>query len=196
MTAAVPHAAARQPPEANTPSPNRGATPRTGDRDAVARHLLTHEQILLRYARAALVDSDSAADAVQETMVSAWQRWDRFRGESAVRTWLYSICAHKIADIRRAESAASRMHPGLDMFTWRSSAPEPHHAAVSSHFFGALATALAGLPTTQRTVWVLREIDDASFVDIGHTLGLAASTVRGHHRRATNTLALRLADWK
>lgn len=34
----------------------------------------------------------------------------------------------------------------------------------------------------QRTVWVLREIDDASFVDIGHTLGSAASTVRGHHR--------------
>ncbi len=40
-------------------------------------------------------------DIVQETLVAALSAISRFRGDSKLRTWLFSIAAHKIADLQR-----------------------------------------------------------------------------------------------
>lgn len=73
--------------------------------------LAAQRPILFRYALLQLRDNDSADDAVQETLLAAWQSAAGFAGKAGLRTWLIGILKHKIADhwrrsAREAENPA------------------------------------------------------------------------------------------
>jgi len=56
---------------------------------------------LFNYAVVRVNDSGKAEDLVQETFLAALKARDRFRGDSAERTWLTSILKRKIIDTYR-----------------------------------------------------------------------------------------------
>ena len=167
-----------------------------GDRAAFEVVVHRYGPMLYRYARRMLANEHDVADVVQETFVAAWRQLDTFRGHSSLKTWLFSICARKIVDSYRVKRAvpiddlALQTHPseGLD--------GDPFASASSAEFLAALERALEELPPRQRAAWVLREIEDMTFPQIGDILGLTPDTARGHHFRATRTLRERLRRWK
>jgi RNA polymerase sigma-70 factor (ECF subfamily) len=60
--------------------------------------LAEHRPVLFRYALLQLRDYELADDAVQETLLAAWQASANFAGKARLRTWLIGILKHKIAD--------------------------------------------------------------------------------------------------
>jgi RNA polymerase sigma-70 factor (ECF subfamily) len=66
--------------------------------------LAEHRPVLFRYALLQLKDSALADDAVQETLLAAWQAAAEFAGKAGLRTWLIGILKHKIADHWRRNS--------------------------------------------------------------------------------------------
>lgn len=123
---------------------------------------------------------------VQETFIAAWRQIDNYRGESALKTWLFRICDRKIIDSRRvryAEPIDDRLIDPIDP----SADSNPAVVLSNTEFLAALERALAELPVRQRAVWVLREIDGLTFPQIGVTLKLSPGAARGHHHRAQST---------
>ncbi|PPD33182.1 MAG: RNA polymerase subunit sigma [Methylomonas sp.] len=66
--------------------------------------LAEHRPMLFRFALLQLKDNELADDAVQETLLAAWQASASFQGTAGLRTWLIGILKHKIADHWRRSS--------------------------------------------------------------------------------------------
>src|SRR5437879_2716535 len=54
----------------------------------------TYEKKIFNVIYRILGDYEEASDLTQETFISAYRAWDRFRGESKVYTWLYQIAVN------------------------------------------------------------------------------------------------------
>jgi RNA polymerase sigma-70 factor (ECF subfamily) len=68
------------------------------------RELEQHRSQLMRYALWLLGSRAAAEDAVQDTLLAALQAPAHFAGRSSVRTWLFGILKHKVADTFRRQS--------------------------------------------------------------------------------------------
>lgn len=167
-----------------------------GEREAFEVLVHRHGPALHRYARQ-LLDSDAdVADAVQETFIAAWRRLCTFKGTSSLRTWLFSICSNKVVDTYRAKRAQPIDDQLLEAMPGGGALEDPFAAVSNAEFLSALDRALAELPVRQRATWVMREVEDMSFVDIGEVLRLSPDAARGHYHRAASTLRLRLGRWR
>ncbi|WP_232375289.1 RNA polymerase sigma factor [Mycolicibacterium baixiangningiae] len=169
---------------------------RLGDRDAFEVVVHRYGPGLYRYARRMLAGENDAADVVQETFTAAWRRSGSFRGAASLRTWLFSICAHKVVDSYRVKQAQPIDGTLLEALPATDRNCDPFTAASGAGFVAALEEALAELPPRQRASWVLHEIESMTFPEIGAALGLSAGASRGQYSRATKTLQDRLERWR
>jgi RNA polymerase sigma-70 factor (ECF subfamily) len=167
-----------------------------GDRQSFETLVLRYGPALHRYTRRMLRDEGDAAEVVQDTFIAAWRQLGTFRGEASVQTWLFAICSRKIVDSRRMRRAQPIDDRLLEPLAETSASADPFAQASNSEFLAALEIALAELPARQRASWVLREIEQMTFADIGAALALSPDAVRGHHRRARTTLSQRLRRWQ
>ena len=76
--------------------------------ELLANWLDAHGDALYRFAMQKLHDEHVAADVLQETFLAAFQGAASFRGDSQVRTWLFSILRLKIIDWQRRTHRQSR----------------------------------------------------------------------------------------
>lgn len=164
-----------------------------GDQGAFAELVRRHAPAMTRYARRMLGNEPDAQDAVQEALLSAWRGMGDFRGEAAVRTWLFRLVAAKAVSSRRRRrpdpvdtSAVERADP----------AAGPAQQVRAGRLLADLQRALDGLPPGQRSVWLLREIERLGYAEIGEVLGMPTSTVRGQLARARAGVAARMAPWR
>ena len=173
-----------------------------GDRGAV-RHVLTmNNQRLFRTAWSILKDRAEAEEAVQAAYVSAFARIGDFEGRSSLSTWLTRIVANEAIGRlrfikRRREKLEDEGIAVLDTYRERlmrgSDAPSPDAAVAREQLRGLLEVAIAALPDTFRTVFVLREIEGLSVEETAEALGIAPATIKTRLLRARRKLQQALA---
>lgn len=82
---------------------------------------------MLSFAKLQLNQSDLAQDAVQESFISAMQYHQRFKGNSAFKSWVFAILKNKIVDMIRHQQKYVAMSELLE--------PEQDDFEVSDLFF-------------------------------------------------------------
>jgi RNA polymerase sigma-70 factor (ECF subfamily) len=159
---------------------------RTGDPAALEQLLTPYERPLYALCRGILRNADDAEDAVQETFLRALRSLPAFRGDAAVRSWLYRIAVNVCLDRKRSA------HPTepWDEERWQS-APggSPEGIALSRL---RLLEALGTLVPHQRVVLLLKELEGWSAAEI-------AAAMRWKEKRVYNELyraRLTLAEWR
>lgn len=155
-----------------------------------------HGDFLFRFAFLRLRDETAAEDAVQETLLSAFQSLNSYGGKSAERTWLTGILKHKIIDHYRKNrkqiqftdedpdlSGVERLFERPDEWnghwgeSFRPVDPEqsPEQVVDRGEFWDVINGCISALPNRVASVFTLREIDGVSSEEICSMLGLSAS---------------------
>ena len=165
--------------------------------------LLPYQADLTRFATRMLGSSFEAEDAVQETMVRAWNGLDRFKARSHIRSWLYRICTNVCLDIlasrrRRAhlsddpaawfDGSGLEAPPGSDGGVGRSDGDPAEVAVARESVQLALATVIRHLPPKQRSVLLLREMLHWRAAEVAELLDTSVASVNSALQRARATL--------
>ncbi|MFI6325713.1 RNA polymerase subunit sigma-70 [Nonomuraea sp. NPDC050556] len=145
-----------------------------------------------------------AEDAMQDTLLHAWQGLDDFEGRSSIRTWLYRIATNRCLNTLRAASRrpalewdAPGLHPPdptrLGEIVWLEPYPDvlleyERKESISLAF----VTALQLLPPRQVAVLVLRDVLGFSANEVAETLDTTVESVNSALKRARANLRRRL----
>jgi len=167
-----------------------------GEPTACAELVSGHERMVYQLALHLLGDRDEALDLSQEVFFSVFRTIRNFRGQSALKTWIYRIVINQARNRQRwwrrrhkADQVSLDQHVAA-----HGDLPQPgdHTAPDRAYARKQLAerlwSALDHLPFDQRTVVVLREIDGLSYEEIADSLGVAIGTVKSRLTRARQTL--------
>lgn len=162
-----------------------------GDERAATALVERHANALGRYV-ASLGERDGAEEVVQDTFVRAFSSLDTFRGESSLRTWLFTIARRLVVDRRRA----SRRRRDVEDLNEADAASE--YTALD----GMIATearnrvwgAVGKLSPTQREVFLLRVNEGLSYKEIAEVAGTTEGAARVHYHNALRTVKENLHD--
>ena len=167
------------------------------------RHVITaNNQRLFRAAWSILANRAEAEEAVQAAYLAAFTNIDSFEGRSALSTWLTRIVVNEALGHRRAEERRRRQleQEGvavLDEYRetlMRGSAAEnPDAALAREQIRKLLEQAVADLPDTFRSVFVLRDVEGLSGEETAEALGVPVATVKTRLFRARHRLQQMLA---
>ncbi|BFU47997.1 RNA polymerase sigma factor SigM [Krasilnikovia sp. MM14-A1004] len=165
-----------------------------GDPDAFGELVRRHRDRLWAVALRTIGDREEAADAVQDALLSAHRAAARFRGESAVTTWLHRIVVNASLDrLRRRQSHPTVPLPDGSRADDTPTAPEPA-APVQDHDTALVVRAALGdLPADQRAAIVLVDVQGYAVAEAATILGVAEGTIKSRCARGRARMALALA---
>ncbi len=173
-----------------------------GDEDACGELVAEHQRMVYQLGIHLLGDHNEALDLSQEVFLRVFRTIQRFRGQSALRTWIYRIVVNQARNRlrwwrrrNRAQQVSLEEHvrahgdlPGPD------DPASPDRAFDQKQLAARIWNALEDLPFDQKTAIVLREIDGLSYDEIAFSLGVAVGTVKSRLARARESLRARLRD--
>jgi RNA polymerase sigma-70 factor, ECF subfamily len=178
-----------------TPEPDARLVRRAREGDRAAFEILVrrHLDSVYTIALAELADARDAEDAVQDAFITALERLDECRDESAFGAWLRQIVRNRAHTVRRREKI--RRTEGLDTTeAVQPSREDPAGDLDRRELRRQLQTALGTLTETQRTVVLMHDLEGWKHREIAVELGIPEGTVRSHLFFARRTLRERLSD--
>jgi len=152
---------------------------------------------IFRYALASLRDRDAAETVTQDCFLNAYRSRDRFRGECSVQTWLMQIAVNLVRDYARNRRfqfwKKARHEPMEDVrFQAADQKPSAETRVLLGEQVQAVWNAAAVLPEKQRTVFLLRFVEDMDLLEIAAVTGMKEGTVKTHLFRSLRTVRERI----
>jgi RNA polymerase sigma-70 factor (ECF subfamily) len=166
-----------------------------GDRHAFGELFHRHRDRLWAVAIRTLADREEAADALQDALLNAHRSAHRFRGDSAVTTWLHRIVVNACLDrIRRRHAHPTVPLPDSGRPDDERSVRgvEPAAPAVDHDTALDVQQALSQLPEEQRSALILIDVQGYPVAEAAVMLGVAEGTIKSRCARGRARLATML----
>ncbi len=174
---------------------------RRGDSGAIERLILRYQNRIYNVILKICANTDDAADLTQDTFVKVLENIDRFRGQSSFYTWAFRIAVNLTLSYCKRNvrlgitsldtedyGSGDRAKASLKDFLADDSSPDPAAVAQNKELCGLAIKALMRLDEVQRTVVVLRDIEDMSYAQIAEVLEVELGTVKSRLSRARGNL--------
>jgi RNA polymerase sigma-70 factor, ECF subfamily len=154
---------------------------------------------LLRFVSYSTGDVDLAETIVQDCLLKAYNARESFRGDCSVYTWLAHIATNLVRDHQRTRKFQfwRKVHknaPDLaelsSLLPSRESSPESQ--ILARERAQQVSAALETLSVNQRTIFLLRFIEEMDLQEICEATGMQISTVKTHLHRAVKAVRTKL----
>ncbi len=148
-----------------------------------------YSDALYSYTLMRVNDSGIAEDIVQDTFLSAWRNRLNYKGEASEKNWLYTICKHKIIDHYRKKgrniityAETNNTDNFFDEAEHWTQADKPKEWGMDyeqpvekKEFYGILEMCKTKMQQMQRSVFVMKYLDDLDAEEICKVLGITPS---------------------
>jgi len=146
-----------------------------------------------------LGDGADAADVVQDIFLKVFRNIGGFKGEAALKTWIFKIAfseilnrlrwwkrRHRFATLSLDEQPNGNGNPVSDFVA--DAGPSPEEILQSKERENAIQQALWRISSEHRSIIVLRDIEGFSYNEIADVLGISIGTVKSRLARARGDL--------
>jgi RNA polymerase sigma-70 factor (ECF subfamily) len=171
----------------------------TGDEAACAELVAAHQRMVYGLAFNLLGNRDDALDLSQDVFLRVFRTLSSFRGQSALRTWIYRIVVNQARNRQRWWRRRHRAEQvSLDDYLRNFGDLEarqdilPDRLLASKETAAKIWQAMDRLPFEQRTALILREVDGLRYDEIAYSLDIAIGTVKSRLTRARQALRAEL----
>lgn len=161
-----------------------------GSDEALRELIDRYRSRLYRMAIILLSDSDAADDAIQETFIRVWTRARRYDQRHTVSAWLYTICARRCYDELRRRRRHREAVEQLELPTIAAG------TIGEEQIMALLGQAVAELPTKQRVVYQLREIECLDAEATAKALRMTVDQVKANLWNARNAVREKLKQYE
>jgi RNA polymerase sigma-70 factor (ECF subfamily) len=173
-----------------------------GNADACQELVDDHQRMVYHLALQLLGNPDDALDLSQDVFLTVFRSIHRFRGDSALQTWIYRIVVNHARNRQRWWRRRRRSDQvSLDAMIAEQGEPaapiastSPEGALDQKELGQRLWRALGRLPFEQRSTVILRELHGMRYAEIGFSLGVTTAAVKSRLARARQTLRTELTQ--
>jgi RNA polymerase sigma-70 factor, ECF subfamily len=151
----------------------------------------TYRSRIYRYALLSLRDADLAESVTQDCFLKAHRARSEFRGDCSVATWLTRIATNLIRDSTRSRkfqfwktATSTAVEAGAMADRLRSPGLSPESFLQVRQELVKVWDTVATLPGKQRSVFLLRFVEEMELPEIATAMGLHVGTVKSHLHRA------------
>jgi RNA polymerase sigma-70 factor (ECF subfamily) len=160
-----------------------------------------HRPQIFRFLLSSTRDIDLAETLTQDCFLKAHRNWSSFRGESSAMTWLMRIAINLQKDhwrSRRMQFWRQTQSHAVDLEAAGEWLPSGERSAeqqlLARERVGQVGKAVEGLSERQRTVFLLRYVEEMELSEIALATGLNDGTVKAHLSRALAKVRAELGE--
>ena len=147
-----------------------------------------------------LGDREEALDVAQDVFLTIYCKLDSFRGDSSLKTWIYSITVHRASNrfrwwnrLRRRGTVSLEEHlsqkPDQDYsIHLKSDIQSPEEALITLEERERVTRWLQALPIEQRVAVILRDIEGLTYEEIAESMNISLGTVKSRIARGREML--------
>jgi len=164
-----------------------------------SRIVQSHRPQIFRFLLASTRDVDLAETLTQDCFLKAHRNWGSFRGESSAMTWLMRIAINLQKDHwrnRRMQFWRHTRNNSVDLDEASDWLPSGERTAeqglLAKEQVGRVWKAVEKLSERQRTVFLLRYVEERELSEIAASTGLSEGTVKAHLSRALAKVRIEL----
>ena len=186
--------------ETTANTPDLAARCAAGEAQACQQLVDEHQRMVYRLSLQLLGNHEDALDLSQDVFLTVFRSIHRFRGDSALQTWIYRIVVNHVRNRQRWWRRRRRSDQvSLDAVMTEQGEPpapiattSPERALDQKELGQRLWHALGRLPFEQRSTVILRELHGMRYAEIAFSLGVTTAAVKSRLARARQTLRTEL----
>ena len=137
--------------------------------------------------RKIVLSHEDANDVTQNTFIKVWKNLHKFKGDSKIYTWIYTIATNE--SINFLNKKKKHYFESLDLVSYRLS----ESLSADSYFNGddierKLQQAILTLPTKQRIAFNMKYFDKMKYDEISEILGTSVGALKANYHHAKNKI--------
>lgn len=157
--------------------------------------VLPYKDKLYRFALSIVGNRYDAEDILQEVLIKIWKKWDYFDSLENKEAWCMTVTRNMSIDKLRA----AKRRPTTDIENYyhlSDDNPTPEKSLVSDNQMSMILDVINELPTVQKDVVHLRDIEGYKYKEISDILGISVDQVKVNLHRARKVLKEKLSHFR